>query len=53
MFNFKSDVIDFAHKIDEVSHPNEEYEKHMHIFYELLFLVKGDVIYNVEGESHQ
>ena len=53
MFNFKSDVIDFAHKIDEVSHPNEEYEKHMHIFYELLFFVKGDVIYNVEGESHQ
>ncbi|MCQ3035206.1 MAG: AraC family transcriptional regulator [Bacilli bacterium] len=53
MFRFKTDRIDFSHKIDIASEPSEEYEKHMHIFCEVLYFVKGDVEYTVESETHK
>lgn len=53
MFNFVHKNIDFAHKLDKPSSPTEEYYKHLHSFYEILFLVSGKVVYTVESESRQ
>lgn len=52
MFKFAYKDIDFAHKLDEASKPTEEYYKHIHLFNELLYFIKGDVVYTVEGEEH-
>ena len=51
MFQFVWDNIDFSHKLDYASSPKDEYNKHMHVFYELILFLRGDVDYNVEGES--
>lgn len=51
MFNFNFKDIDFAHKLDYASSPLDEYDKHIHVFYELLYFLKGDVDYHVEGET--
>lgn len=53
MFNFVYKDIDFAHKIDNPSHPTEEYYKHIHHFYEILYLVRGNIDYTVESETHK
>lgn len=53
MFNFVYKDIDFAHKLDKPSHPTEEYYKHIHHFYEILFLVRGNIDYTVESETHK
>lgn len=51
MFHFVFDHIDFAHKLDEREKPTENYEKHLHYFYEVVYFVHGKVNYHVEGES--
>jgi len=51
MFQFVHQEIDFSHKLDYASSPKDEYSKHMHSFYELLFFVRGDVDYHVESET--
>lgn len=51
MFHFLYKNIDFAHKIDEKKKPTENYEKHLHHFYEIVFFVKGSVTYHVGEES--
>lgn len=51
MFNFIYKNIDFAHKLDHASLPSEEYYKHIHYFYEILYFVKGNVQYTVESET--
>lgn len=51
MFSFVKNEIDFAHKLDRASSPKDEYDKHMHVFYELILFVRGDVDYHVEGET--
>lgn len=51
MFSFTDKDIDIAHKLDYASSPKDEYNKHMHTFYELLLFVRGDVTYHVESES--
>lgn len=53
MFSFVYRDIDFAHKLDNPSHPTEEYYKHMHHFYEILYLVRGKIDYTVEAETHR
>ena len=51
MFNFLYKNIDFAHKLGTASEPTDNYNKHLHTVNEILFLVKGNVRYNVESES--
>ena len=51
MFSFVYKNIDFAHKLDKPSSPTEEYYKHIHSFYEILYFVTGKVTYTVESES--
>lgn len=51
MFSFTCKDIDIAHKLDYASSPKDEYNKHMHTFYELLLFIRGDVTYHVESES--
>lgn len=53
MFNFNFRHLDFSHKLDYASSPEDEYEKHMHPFFEILYFVSGDVSYNVEGEKRK
>ena len=53
MFNFVYGEIDFAHKLDKAGSPSEDYGKHMHHFYEILFFVKGDVLYTVESNTEK
>lgn len=51
MFNFNFKGLDLSHKLDYASSPKDEYNKHMHSFYELLYFVRGDVDYSIEGEN--
>ena len=53
MFSFVYKDIDFAHKMDDSTTPSENFERHMHYFNEILYFVKGDVVYHVESESRQ
>lgn len=50
MFSFVYNGIDFAHKFDAASAPNEKYFKHMHAYTEIVYLVKGDVSFTVGRE---
>lgn len=51
MFQFKYQDLDISHKLDYASSPNDEYGKHMHYFYEIVYLINGDVDYTVESET--
>lgn len=51
MFNFIYGGIDFAHKLDNVSLPTEDYSKHLHPFCEIIYFVRGSVDYTVESET--
>lgn len=53
MFNFKAFDIDYSHKLDFATSPQDEYYKHMHTFFEILFFCKGSVNYTVESESRK
>lgn len=53
MFNYVHKTVDFAHKLDKPSSPTEEYSKHIHYFYEIIFFVKGNVTYTVESETRK
>lgn len=53
MFSFVYKDIDFAHKVDNPSSPTEEYAKHLHSFYEILYFVSGKTEYTVESESRR
>lgn len=53
MFTFTCKNVDFAHKMDYASSPNDEYGKHMHPFLEILFFVTGDAEYTVESEKRK
>ena len=51
MFNFDYKEIDFAHKLNGHTLPSDDFKKHMHDFYELIFFVHGDVDYMIESKS--
>lgn len=51
MFGFTYKDLDIAHKLDKPSSPTEEYYKHIHPFWEILYLVRGNVEYTVESET--
>ncbi len=51
MFQFKDVQIDFAHKLDFASSIDDQYYKHMHHFYELLYFIDGSCDYVVEQEK--
>ena len=51
MFSFEYKEIDFAHKLNGHTLPSDDFKKHMHDFYELIFFVHGDVDYMIESKS--
>jgi AraC-like DNA-binding protein len=51
MFKFEKDGLDYSHKLDNASSPQDQYSKHMHPFFEILYFVDGDVDYTVESET--
>lgn len=51
MFDFKYLEIDFSHKLNGHTLPSNDFKKHMHDFYELIFFVKGDLNYVLESET--
>jgi len=53
MFSFVYGNLDFAHKLDRASSPKDEYWKHMHYFYEVLYFIAGDVNYQVDSAERQ
>ena len=53
MFNYVHKAVDFAHKLDKPSSPAEEYFKHIHYFYEIIFFIRGNVNYTVESETRK
>lgn len=53
MFKFKYKDIDFSHKLDRASSPQDEYWKHMHPFNEIVFFVKGAAEYTVEAQTQK
>lgn len=51
MFSFNYSKIDFSHKLGVASFPEDDFSKHIHYFYEIIFFVNGKVNYSVESES--
>lgn len=51
MFNFQYRDIDFAHKLNGHTLPSDDFKKHMHDFYELIFFVRGEVDYTIESKT--
>ena len=51
MFNFEYRDIDFAHKLNGHTLPSDDFKKHMHDFYELIFFVRGEVEYMIESKA--
>lgn len=51
MFNFQYRDIDFAHKLNGHTLPSDDFKKHMHDFYELIFFVRGEVDYMIESKA--
>lgn len=51
MFNYLYNSIDFAHKLDGHTTPSDDFKKHMHDHYELLYLVRGKINYTIESET--
>ena len=51
MFNFVYDNMDFAHKYDEHTLPSDDFTKHMHDHYELLYVVRGDIHYTIDSQT--
>lgn len=51
MFQLVQRNFDFSHKLDRASSPRDEYWKHMHYFYEVLYFINGDVTYTVDSSS--
>ena len=51
MFGFKFRGIDFAHKLSDGPSPCDELKMHMHEGYEILYFVRGNIRYTIEGKS--
>lgn len=52
MFKFVYKNLDVSHKLGVSAYPEDEYAKHIHYHYELLFICKGSLLYTIEGVSH-
>lgn len=53
MFNLIYNQLDFSHKLDGHTLPSNDFKKHMHDFYELLFFIRGKAEYVVDSETKQ
>lgn len=51
IFTFKN--INYSHKLGRASEPQEDYQKHMHCFVEVLYFIRGDVTYTVEAATRE
>lgn len=51
MFSFEYKKLDFSHKLGTASFPEDDFGKHIHYFYEIVYFVNGNVTYSVESES--
>lgn len=52
MFKFVYKNLDVSHKLGISSYPEDEYSKHVHYHYELIFVCKGDLEYSIDGDTH-
>lgn len=48
MFRFDYRDVSFAHKDAYTSSPKDEFTKHMHYFYEILYFIRGEAEFHVE-----
>lgn len=51
MFRYLYRDLDYSHKSDRASSPEDEYSKHLHPFNEIVFFVSGKVDYTVESQT--
>ena len=51
MFQYESRSVSFAHKVDFASFPKDEFYKHMHPFFEVIYLVEGSVEFHLETNT--
>lgn len=49
MFSFDYRDVSFAHKLGFASSPKDEFHKHMHHFYEVIYFERGNVQFHIEG----
>ena len=52
MFKFIYNNLEVSHKLGVASYPSDNYSRHVHYQYELIFIIKGNLDYTVDGESH-
>ena len=52
MFKFVYKNLDISHKLGISSYPEDEYSKHVHYHYELIFICKGNLEYSIDGDTH-
>jgi len=48
MFQFEHNGLSAAHKLGFASSPKDQFDKHMHPFYEVVYLLQGNVTFHVE-----
>ena len=53
MFSFNYKNLDFSHKLGTASFPEDDFGKHIHYFYEIVYFVNGNVNYSVESDSRE
>ena len=51
MFRFVYKNLEVSHKLGTSQYPEDQYSKHVHYQYELIFIVNGSLEYFVDGES--
>ena len=53
MFTFDYHDVSFAHKNGFASSPKDEFHKHMHHFYEVIYFECGEVDFHIEGSNRR
>lgn len=51
MFRYDFKNLHFSHKINKITLPNDMFDKHIHPFHEIYYLVKGNVTLNIESKA--
>ena len=52
MFKFVYKNLDISHKLGISSYPEDEYSKHVHYHYELIFICKESLECSIDGDTH-
>ena len=51
MFRFDLNKLHISHKINTTTLPRDMFDKHIHPFHEIYYLVKGNVTFNIETKT--